>query len=169
MQCARDLTQVPGLLITAPISMKRMIFSGILLLAAAAGIHAQILKPVKWSYGAKRVSAIEAVVFFKAVIDSGWHIYSQQLKPGGPVPTSFAFDKSDDYTMDGKTIEPKGTSRMEKVFGMNVTFFERNVVFQQKVKLKKGSATVTGRLSYMTCNDKECLPPDDIKFSVPIN
>ncbi|WP_431211047.1 protein-disulfide reductase DsbD domain-containing protein [Puia sp. P3] len=96
-------------------------------------------------------------------------MYSQHMKEGGPIPTSFTFDKSADYSLDGKTVEPRPTTRMEKVFGMNVSYFERSVIFQQKVKLKKGSATVTGKLGYMTCNDKECLPPDDVRFSIPIN
>ena len=148
--------------------MRRFIFLATMLLVGTV-THAQILKPVKWSYGAKKINETEAIVFLKATIDSGWHVYSQHVKPGGPIPTSFIFDKSTDYELVGKTVEPRPTTRMEKVFGMNVSYFERSVIFQQKVKLKKGSATVTGKLGYMTCNDKECLPPDDVKFNIPIN
>jgi hypothetical protein len=49
-----------------------------------------------------------------------------------------------------------------------VSFFEKEVVFQQKIKLKAGQATVKGTLEYMTCNDHQCLPPDDIDFSIPV-
>lgn len=149
--------------------MIRSIFLAAMLLLVGLALHAQILKPVKWSYAAKRTSPTEATIFLKATIDSGWHVYSQHVKPGGPIPTSFKFDKSTDYDLVGKTTEPKPISRMEKVFSMNVSYFERSVIFQQKVKLKNGAATVTGKLGYMTCNDKECLPPDDVKFSIPVN
>jgi hypothetical protein len=149
--------------------MKHFIFLAAMMLLAGVELRAQILKPVKWSYGAKKVSETEAIVFLRATIDSGWHVYSQRVKPGGPIPTSFSFDKSADYDLVGKTTEPKPITRMEKVFGMNVSYFERGVIFQQKLKLKKGSTMVTGRLGYMTCNDKECLPPDDVRFSIPIN
>jgi Disulphide bond corrector protein DsbC len=129
---------------------------------------AQILHPVSWSYAAKKISASEAVVFMKATIGDGWHVYSQYVKEGGPVKTTFIFKPSPDYVTDGPTIQPKPVVRMEKVFNMNVGFFEHSVVFQQKVKLKSAQTTVTGTLEYMTCNDQQCLPPEDINFSIAI-
>jgi thiol:disulfide interchange protein DsbD len=52
---------------------------------------------------------------------------------------------------------------------MDVTYFEKSVVFQQKIKLKSANATaVKGQLEYMTCNDQKCLPPEDIDFSIPL-
>jgi hypothetical protein len=57
----------------------KVFFAAVLLLSALKG-SAQILKPVKWSYGAKKISATEAVVFIKANIDGGWHLYSQTVK-----------------------------------------------------------------------------------------
>ncbi|HEX8023638.1 protein-disulfide reductase DsbD domain-containing protein [Mucilaginibacter sp.] len=131
-------------------------------------VKAQILQPVHWSYAAKKISATEAVVFMKATIDEGWHIYSQNVKDGGPIKTSFTFKKSTDYTPVGKPTEPTPISRMEKTFGMEVSYFEKSVIFQQKVKLKKGKATINGSLEYMTCNDQKCLPPEDIDFSIPV-
>ena len=128
----------------------------------------QILKPVTWSYGAKKISPTEAVVFFKATIDDGWHVYSQHIKDGGPVKTSFTFKPSGAYTLDGATVEPKPITRMEKVFNMEIGYYEHSVIFQQKVKLKVGTAAVTGTLEYMTCNDAQCLPPEDIEFSIPV-
>jgi len=57
---------------------------------------------------------------------------------------------------------------MEKAFGMEVAYFENEVIFQQKIRLKTGQATVSGTLEYMTCNDQKCLPPDDLEFSIPV-
>src|ERR1700744_5470855 len=131
--------------------------------------EAQILKPVHWSYGAKKLSSTEAVVFFKATIDAGWHVYSQFVKPGGPVKTSFDFDASSDFTLDGSTQEPTPTVRKEKVFGnMEIGFFEQSVIFKQKIRLKAAQANVKGKLQYMTCNDSQCLPPDELDFSIAI-
>jgi len=104
----------------------------------------------------------------KATIDNGWHIYSQNVKDGGPVKTSFTFKASPDYSLVGGTAEPKPVTRREETFHMNVSFFENSVMFQQKVRLKKGQATVNGTLEYMTCNDRQCLPPEDIDFSVAV-
>jgi len=144
----------------------------LILIAAAMfmgiGAYAQIEAPVKWSYAAKKTSPTEAVVFLKATIESGWHIYSQTVKDGGPIRTSFTFAKSDEYALVGKPTEPKPVTKYEKTFGMNVSYFEKEVVFQQKVKLKPNATAVKGKLEYMTCNDHKCLPPDDIEFSIPL-
>jgi thiol:disulfide interchange protein DsbD len=133
------------------------------------GAKAQVETPVKWSYAAKKTSPTEAVVFLKASIDNGWHIYSQNVKEGGPIKTSFKFTPSKDYTLVGKPVEPKPTTRFEKAFSMNVSFFEKEVVFQQKIKLNSPNATaVKGSLEFMTCNDQKCLPPDDVNFTIPL-
>ncbi len=147
----------------------RRLFLALNLMIFTASAFAQIEAPVKWAYAAKRVSPTEAVVLIKASIDNGWHIYSQHVKDGGPVATEFKFKSSPAYTLEGKPAEGKPVTKYEEVFKMNVSYFENSVVFQQRVKLKSpGATTVKGTLTYMTCNDHKCLPPDDVEFSVPV-
>lgn len=150
--------------------MKKILVVATFLLMTGLSLSAsaQILTPVRWSYAAKKINAKEAVVFMKATIEDGWHLYSQFVKDGGPVKTTFTFDPSKAYTLDGPTKEPTPITRNEKVFSMDVSFFEHEVIFQQKIKLKAGQAVVKGKLEYMTCNDKQCLPPDDVDFSIPV-
>ena len=132
--------------------------------------HAQIETPVRWSYAAKKLNAKEAVVYLKATIQTGWHIYSLNVKDGGPIKTSFVFTPSKDYTVTGKTTEPTPVTKYEKSFSMDVSYFEKEVVFQQKIALKSAKATtVKGKLTFMTCNDQKCLPPDDVDFSIPLS
>jgi DsbC/DsbD-like thiol-disulfide interchange protein len=57
---------------------------------------------------------------------------------------------------------------MEPAFGMKVAFFEKSVIFQQKVKVSKFPVTVKGSVEYMVCNDEKCLPPDTKSFSIPV-
>ena len=147
--------------------MKKLLFMAIAILFGTQ-LHAQILTPVTWSYGFKKLGKGEAMVFMKATIEDGWHLYSQTVKDGGPVKTTFTFPASKNYTLIGKTIEPTPITRNEKVFNMDVSFFEHSVIFQQKIKLKMAAATVKGSLEYMTCNDKQCLPPTTIEFSVNV-
>lgn len=148
--------------------MKKLLLALVALLSFGAA-KAQIEHPVEWSYAAKKVSATEAVVLFKATIQDGWHIYSLNVKDGGPVKTSFTFTKSPDYTLVGAASEPTPITKFEKSFSMNVSYFEKSVIFQQKIKIKAGKPLVVkGQLEYMVCNDHKCLPPDDIDFSVPV-
>ncbi len=134
----------------------------------STGLFAQILTPVKWSYAAKKISKTEAVLLLKATIDNGWHIYSTRQKDGGPVKTAFAFTPSKDYAINGALAEPKPVTKFENAFKMNVSYFENSVIFQQKIKLKKDQTSIKGKVEYMICNDKKCLPPEDIDFSIPV-
>ena len=139
-----------------------------ILLFASTGAFAQILEPVKWQFGAKKLNENEAVIFMKATIDNGWHIYSQHVEEGGPIKTSFTFNPSSDYALVGKPAEPKPKTKHEEVFGMDVSYFDKEVVFQQKVKLNKGATTVKGAVEFMACDATQCLPPDEVEFTVAI-
>lgn len=147
----------------------KKVFAVAIALVLTAGAYAQVLTPVKWAYAAKKTSATEVTVLLKATIDAGWHIYSQNVKDGGPIKTSFTFAKSKDYTLIGKAIEPKPVTKYEDAFKMNVSYFEKEVVFTQKIKLKSANVTaIKGSLEYMTCNNQKCLPPEDVNFTIPV-
>jgi len=148
--------------------MKRITLVFALLLFTVLGASAQIETPVTWSYAQKKISNTEAIVYIKATIQDGWHIYSQNVKPGGPVKTTIKFLPSKDFAKVGITAEPKPLSKFEKVFDMNVGYFENSVVFQQKIKLNKPATTVAGTIEFMVCDESRCLPPDEIKFSVQV-
>lgn len=148
--------------------MKRLLLL-VTILTISSAAFAQLDAPVKWSYASKRLSKTEAVVFLRATIQSGWHIYSQNVKDGGPIKTSFTFTPSKEYALIGKTAEPTPVTKYEDAFKMNVSYFENTVTFQQKIKLKSPKVTaVKGQLEYMTCNDHKCLPPEDVDFDIPL-
>ncbi|WP_140938169.1 protein-disulfide reductase DsbD domain-containing protein [Sphingobacterium lumbrici] len=147
--------------------MKRLAILIIALFALSAS-QAQILDPVKWTFAAKKTKKGEAVLLFKATIDNGWNIYSQYIGEGGPVPTSFSFTPSSDYQLVGKVLEPTPNKKFEKTFNMQVLYFTKEVVFQQKIKLKKGQTIVKGTVEFMVCNNEQCLPPDEKAFAISI-
>lgn len=148
--------------------MKRiLIFLTIILLSGMSG-YSQILKPITWSYAAKKTSATEVTLYMKASLEKGWHLYSQKVGEGGPVATSFYFPASKFYDLLGRTLEPQPIKKFEPVFMMEVSYFESTAVFQQKLKLKGKQATVKGSVKFMVCNDKQCLPPSEVFFSIPV-
>ena len=134
----------------------------------ATTAKSQILKPVTWSYAAKRTSPVTATVFLKATIESRWHIYSHFIKLDGPLKTTFTITTGKGYRLTGQTTEPKPISKYENMFKMQIGYFEHSVVFQQKVKLTGKTATVRGKVEYMVCNDSQCLPPEEVEFRVVI-
>ncbi|RZL46443.1 MAG: sugar transporter [Pedobacter sp.] len=148
--------------------MKRITLILSFVFFSAMGAFAQLENPVTWAYVAKKTSPTEATIYIKATIDENWHLYSQHVKPGGPNKTTFTFAKSKDYTLVGTTTEPKPIVKYEKVFKMDVGYFADEVVFTQKVKLNKGTTAVKGSVNFQLCDDKQCLPPTDVTFSVPV-
>jgi DsbC/DsbD-like thiol-disulfide interchange protein len=147
--------------------IKRLITASIAM-AMCIVAHAQIVKPVRWSYAAKKISSTETILMIKADLNDGWHIYSINQKDGGPLKTTINFTNSSDYSLMGKIIEPKPIRKFEQVFGIDVLYFNKSVVFQQKIKVKKEQTNIKGRVSFMACNDQQCLPPDELEFNIPI-
>ena len=66
--------------------MKQLILLFSLLLGFTTTINSQIHDPVKWNTTVEKVSDTEYDLVLKATIDSGWHLYSQNVPEGGPIP-----------------------------------------------------------------------------------
>lgn len=148
--------------------MKKHFLLFALIWSSCLGAYAQILKPITWSYSSKRTSSTEAVIYIKADLEQGWHLYSQTVGEGGPVATSFHFASASSYALLGRTVEPKPVKKFEPVFMMEVSYFENSAIFQQKVKLKSRKPIVSGKVEFMVCNDKQCLPRGEVEFSIPV-
>jgi len=132
--------------------------------------NAQIKNPVKWNYASKKLNATSYEVHLTAAVDPGWHIYSQTTPDGGPVPTKISFFKNPLLTISGDAREVgKLEQRHEDLFGVDVKQFSSKVDFVQTVQLKgKARTALNGTIEFMTCNDKECLPPRTENFSIPL-
>lgn len=146
--------------------MKKLSLLLAVVLFTVSGAIAQIHTPVKWSVATKKLNAKEAVIFVKATIEQGWHIYGLNVPDGGPISTTFSFNPSKEFTLNGKVAAPAPKSKYEKDFKMDVPFYASEVVFQQKVKLTGKQATVKGTVEFMACDKTQCLPPDEYNFSV---
>ena len=136
----------------------------------AGAANAQLENPVKWSYTAKKVADKTYELHIKAYIDGNWHLYSQETGEG-PEPTSVKFAVNPLVKLDGK-VKEAGT--MEKVFDPNfnstMKYYSKEVDFVQKIKVRSTANTlVKGSVTYMVCNDKRCLPPREIPFSIKID
>ena len=131
---------------------------------------AQVKNPVKWEFSAKKLSAMSYEVHLKAKIDKGWHLYSQTTPEGGPVATTFSFNKNPLLSVTGTIKEDGKMERhFEKLFDVEVKQFSGKVDFVMIVNLKATAKTsLTGSVEFMTCNDHECLPPRTEKFSIAL-
>lgn len=145
--------------------MRRILFSLIVSFLTFAA-YAQIQEPVKFKTELKNVSATELEIVFTASIEHGWHVYSTDLGDGGPISATFNTDKLTGARLDGK-LRPVGkeVASFDKLFEMDVRYFEHTAQFVQKLKLTGGTYQVKGYLEYGACNDENCLPPTQVEFS----
>ena len=137
----------------------------------------QIYEPVKWNFSKQQISESSYELIFTADIDPGWAIYSNDLLNGEvdcdieicPIPVSFEFNKMDsnDVSLTGEIIEidENKSSSQDPIFLMKVTKFIKKATFKQLVEIKNKDASISGFLTYMTCDDTKCLPPTDVDFS----
>ena len=144
--------------------MRKILSICLLLIAVVA--QAQIQEPVKFKSELKTLVAGEAEIVFTATIDKGWHVYSTDLGDGGPISATFNVEKISGATVVGK-LQPKGKeiASYDKLFEMNVRYFESTAQFVQKLKLTGGDYKIEGFLEYGACNDENCLPPTQVEFN----
>lgn len=151
--------------------MKKILLSVSILFFFATAM-AQIENPVKWTFSSKRIKGDKDKyeLHMTAVLDKKWHIYAQDAGDG-PEPTSFSFDKNPLFKIDEKVAE---IGTLEKQYDPNfrstLKFYSGKVDFVQKIKMKAQVKTMAkGKITYMVCNDKKCLPPKSVPFSIKID
>ena len=132
---------------------------------------AQILEPVKWEFSLNQINDKEAILIFKANIDDHWHLYSQNIEDGGPIPTGFFIDTLKAFEFVGKVEEKsKAVKEFDKSFKMELTYFNHEAVFEQKINiLTDKQFVVKGFLEFMVCDDERCLPPSEVNFEFSFN
>ena len=147
--------------------MKKTFFlSCLLMVLGLTNAFAQIQDPVQFKTEWKAISDTEAQIVFTGVIDAGWHVYSTDLPEGGPISATFNTDKMEGIELDGKLMpEGKEIEAYDKVFEMQLRYFENKATFVQKLKITAANYFIEGYLQYGSCDDENCLPPTDVEFS----
>lgn len=129
-----------------------------------------ILDPVKWTINTEKISDSEAKIIFKANIDQNWYLYSQDIADGGPEPTVFTFEENENAEIVGKVGETgaKIKEGFDEMFEMDVKKYAQSATFTQTIKINKAEGIQKGYLQFMTCDDKQCLPPAYVDFAIDL-
>lgn len=124
--------------------------------------------PVTWAFAAKETTDGRTTVSLQATCEEGWHLYALTLpRDDGPFPTAITVTPSPAYRA-GAVVEPAPVEVEDPNFQMLVRYHGHTTEFVVPVeRLSKEAFQVEGTVEYMCCNDKMCLPPVTVKFSVP--
>lgn len=132
-------------------------------------VKAQILDPVSWTYSVEKINDNNYYLIYDAEIEDEYHLYSQFVEDGGPLPTEFIYNNKEGFELLGKAIEiPKPKTKYEEAFMMDVLYFEKNQKFKQKIKVtSEENFEIKGEIAYMVCNDETCVPLyKDFSFTI---
>ncbi len=116
---------------------------------------------VKWEIRCEKISGKIYEIHFTPKVQDSWHIYSLGVSGGMNVPTSFSFEDNPLVTLKGEVKE----------IGLQQDFV-------QKIKLKRGTAKILkeirtstvlkGRITFMSCCEEQCRPPQTVNFECEI-
>lgn len=147
----------------------KQIFS--LITLALIGFAVQGQSPVSWTFSSRKIDDKTFEVHMTATMQKGWHLYSQnQPEDAIANPTTFSIAPNPLIKLDGGIKE---VGKMEKFkdekLDLSANQYSNNVDFVQVVKLKGSAKTnVSGSVEFQTCDDKKCLPPKTVNFSIAL-
>ncbi len=141
--------------------MKKYLATTVLFICALSAM-AQMVNPVHFTSQVKDLKNGEAELVFTAAIDPGWHVYSTDLGDDGPISATFHAVKMDGAETVGKLqARGKEIKQFDKLFEMDLRFFEDAVTFVQKIRFTKPQYDIDCYVEYGACNDAACLPPSE--------
>jgi len=121
-------------------------------------VNAQLdTEPVVWETQLEKLDDTRFVLVFNATIASNWHLYSQFSNDQGALPTEFVFD-SQGYKRIGEVEESPSITDYDKVFEMDLTYFNDSANFRQEIVLEDETlSSLSVELNYQACDDKLCI------------
>lgn len=126
--------------------------------------------PVSWSFSSASAADGSVLIEFAAECAEGWHIYATELPSDeGPIATSFRFTPSNAYKAIGELKEPLPDEQYDPNFAMTVLSHSGSPRFVLNVMPRTHERfVVEGQVEYMVCNERTCLPPVVVPFSITV-
>lgn len=131
----------------------------------------QDLQPVDWFVTTQKTGSNTFEVNIKAQIEPEWVIYSMRTPENGPIPTQIVFDEpgKEIFFNAELTEDLIPTETYDELFGQSVIKFSKEASYTQMVTSDIKNATLSGSITYMACNGKQCMPPKQVPFVTVLN
>ena len=166
-----------GILITIKTNLMKGVKRGVLfllfaLIAIISNVNAQAEFPedkVSWTFSLEQ-DGCNATIVAKITCVEHWHVYAANLPEGTfLLPTEIEPDKSPNYKVKGKVIEPKPDFYHDEAADEDIYQHSKSFTLKRKIEiLSQKDFTLKGRFSFQTCDETHCLPPFDADFSLKV-
>ncbi|MBC8174682.1 MAG: thioredoxin family protein [Candidatus Marinimicrobia bacterium] len=108
----------------------------------------------------------------KCDISDGWHINADVVESEFQIPTEVVFDTIAGISF-GEQKFPEAERKKFTFSDDKIPIFSEEITIISSVSLASdfptGETYVSGKLHYQACNDRMCLPPDDVNWQVGLN
>jgi len=111
-------------------------------------------------------------VTLQAKVQPGWHIYSMKPVANGPIPTRIWITEGQPFMLAGIVQPPDAILAQDPSFNMEVETYEGETSFTLPLRVpgstEPGTQNLIVHVSYQSCNNRLCLPPKEVKVTLPI-
>jgi len=112
-------------------------------------------------------------VILTAKIEEGWHLYSPDQQPGGPIPTRIVVPADQPFKLAEPIDLPVPRTEIDPNFNLETQFYEDEATFSLPIVIAAdapaGKQEVRVNVSFQTCNGEKCLPPKHLKLTAEIS
>ena len=129
----------------------------------------QIEEPVTWNSNIDKISDENYLITIDAYIQNNWRLYSQNLPKGGPEPTEFIFKEKQGYESLGSFEESNSIKKYDKLFELDLNYFEKDASFSQEIKLIDNNLEkIDVEINYQACDDRLCIFRSEL-ITIPLS
>ena len=122
-------------------------------------------EPVTWKTSVEKISEEEYYLVFEAKIANKWHMYSQFSDEKGSGKLEIESEQVDSlFTFDGKALESTVHKAYNETFKVTETFFEKEAVLKQKIKVLKKVNELEVSVFGQVCKDACILLDETFTF-----
>lgn len=136
-------------------------------LLVSATAFAQVQHTTSWTFDAsqKEVKVGDEIeLIFKVKVIDQWYIYSSDLTDDiGPLPTEVLFQENGGFELIGGLVPVNPKEKYDDVWEADVTYFEKEGEFRQKIRVLSTGLQIAGTLEFQTCTDVDgkCIPGEE--------
>ncbi len=111
------------------------------------------------------------VIKAEVEIMKGYHIQANKVKDELLIPSTVKIDEDKNITTGRQEFPPSKKFKLEGTDDFLDVYdgvFEIRIPFETSEKIPKGQYILNAKLQYQACDNKSCLFPKSIEFSIPI-
>jgi uncharacterized protein YyaL (SSP411 family) len=146
----------------------------------AAGIKGQVVGrgnrervvEAEWSFPAEATRPGGAAVASITVnIKDGWHVNSSRPTLDYLIPTKVTIPDPGGTTVEAIDYPPGQMVKLQFA-DQELSVYQGTVTIKPRLRVPRtaqpSSIPITARLTYQSCSDKSCLPPETVEFKAPL-